>query len=267
MSNYLDFSVKTREQFKTWILTMLGSPLITIELHDEQLEVAINNAVEEYTKFIAQEQEYMSLDLRYYVQDVGFTLPGNVTGVFTLYDQDINSQSVNMLFSVPNAMWNAGMWPTMLGGGAMSGGSWINYEVAMQYVELSRRMVGGGFQFEFNPRTQQLKLYPDPTRETLQGWLIIGVYTIRPEVQQYGESWCRRYALAVAKEMLGRVRSKFSGVQLLGGGTVDTSVLEEGRSEQVALKEELKGEQMPYSFFMGGAVIAPLIGLLCNLLC
>src|SRR5574343_1252633 len=106
MSTFLDFSVKTREQFKTWILTMLGSPLITIELHDDHLEVAINNAVEEYTKFIAQEQEYICIDLTTYVKDSGFILPSNVQGVFNVSDQDINSQSVNMLFSVPNAMWN-----------------------------------------------------------------------------------------------------------------------------------------------------------------
>lgn len=40
-STWLDPAVKAKEQLKDWMLTMLGAPLLTIELADPQLEVCI----------------------------------------------------------------------------------------------------------------------------------------------------------------------------------------------------------------------------------
>lgn len=61
-------------------------------------------------------------------------------------------------------------------------------------------------------------------------------------INSIGKQWIRRYALAVAKEMLGQVRSKFSSVPIpgesinLNGG----DLLTQAKEEQTALKEELK---------------------------
>lgn len=256
MSTYLDFSVKTREGFKSWILTMLGEPLITVELHDTQLDVCINNAVEEFTKYVSQEQEYLAVNLNDYDSTAGgVTLPSNVQGVFGL-DDDINGAGASdVLFSVPNQMWNAGIYPFFNNGQASCQG-WITYELAMEAVDFAKYMTGKGYQFDYNPRNKLLTLYPDPTKSDgsriNNGYIVLGCYTIRPETMQYGESWVRRYALAEAKIILGAVRGKFEGVQLLGGGTVDSSIRDQGISERDQLMEELRVQEAgPYGFFVG----------------
>ena len=106
-------------------------------------------------------------------------------------------------------------------------------------------------------RTHSLTLIPDPIKSaepnTPKGHIVIGCNTIRPEQQQYGESWVKRYALALSKITLGIVRAKFQGVQLLGGGIVDNSIKEEGIIERDALKEELKETEGAFmTFFVGG---------------
>ena len=239
MSTYLDFSVKTRQEFKDWICRMLGEPLITVELHETQLDTAIDNALEEYSRMASMEQDYYAIDLEEYTEDIGVRLPDNVAGVMTFNDQTVfagDGSSVNMLFSIPNMMWNAGLIPNFSMG---KGGGWVTYELAMESLKLTKRMTGNGFQFEYNPRTKLLKLYPDPIKEDVKGHIVVGCNILRPEDQLYGEQWVKRMALAQSKIMLGQIRGKFAGVQLLGGGTLNEDIKSEGIQERDQLREEL----------------------------
>ena len=61
-------------------------------------------------------------------------------------------------------------------------------------------------------------------------------------INSIGKQWIRRYALAVSKEMLGQVRSKFSTVPIPGESINlnGTELLSQAKEEQNALKEELK---------------------------
>jgi hypothetical protein len=61
-------------------------------------------------------------------------------------------------------------------------------------------------------------------------------------INSIGKQWIRRYALAVAKEMLGQVRSKFATVPIPGESINlnGTELLNQAKEEQNTLKEELK---------------------------
>ena len=62
------------------------------------------------------------------------------------------------------------------------------------------------------------------------------------EVNAHGRQWIRRYTLALAKELLGIIRSKYASMPLPNGEvTMDGEALKaEGREEQVQLTDELK---------------------------
>jgi len=252
MSTYLDFGIKTRDEFKDWICTMLGEPLITVEVHEKQLDAGIDNAVEEYTRIASMEQDYYAVQLSGYTEGIGVELPENVMGIFTFNDQTVfagNASSVNMLFSIPNMMWNAGLIPNFAMG---KGGGWTTYELAMESLKLTKRMTGGGFQFEYNPRTKLLKLFPDPILEKVEGVIVVGCHIMRPEEQVYGETWVKNMALAHTKIILGTIRGKFQGVQLLGGGTLSDDIKNEGIQERDALREELFArESGAWGFWVG----------------
>ena len=61
-------------------------------------------------------------------------------------------------------------------------------------------------------------------------------------INSVGKQWIRRYALAVSKEILGQVRSKFGTVPIPGENVQlnGTALVSEGKEEQKSLKEELK---------------------------
>lgn len=92
-------------------------------------------------------------------------------------------------------------------------------------------------------------LNPDPIKyfklDTSSGnsyghHIVVECKTLRPEDQNYGETWVKRMGLALAKMLLGNIRNTYSGMTLLGGGSVDGSgILNQGQSERDALRSEL----------------------------
>ena len=61
-------------------------------------------------------------------------------------------------------------------------------------------------------------------------------------INSIGKQWIRRFALALSKEMLGRVRSKFASIPIPGEQVTlnGSDLVSQGKEEQNALREELK---------------------------
>lgn len=258
MSSYKNYAIQNKPEFCEWILRKLGHPLITVELDGDMINDNINDAVEEFTKYVNQERKYMALNLEDYDSVSGFILPECCTSIFAIegscHGGGTGFGGINTLFSIGNQMQNAGFDFNFGGSGFAEG--WITYEASMQYLDLIERMTASEFRFEYNNRTKSLTLIPDPVKQAdpnpPKGYIAIGCNTIREEQQQYGESWVKRYALALCKISLGLIRAKFQGVQLLGGGVIDASIKEEGIVERDALLEDLKEHEGAFmSFFVG----------------
>lgn len=251
MSNYNNPYVIDKDGFKDYILESLGAPLVTVELADEHLEIAIANAMDYYTKFCPTEKEYLAVNLTGYVEDTGLTLPSNVISCFSLDDYGVGGQGdVNRLFTVGNTMLNYGFISVPFN---TAGYGWVNWHMFYDHIDLVRRMLGGGFQWSYNNRRQLLKLYPDPIKMDMAegNWIVMGCNVLRSDDLMYGEEKVRRLALAEAKIILGTVRGKYDGTQLLGGATINSSIREEGIAERDALRQEIYDEQGPCSIFVG----------------
>ena len=61
-------------------------------------------------------------------------------------------------------------------------------------------------------------------------------------INSIGKQWIRRFALAVCKEMLGNIRSKFATLPIPGDSVTlnGPALVSEGKAEQIALRDELK---------------------------
>ena len=61
-------------------------------------------------------------------------------------------------------------------------------------------------------------------------------------INSIGKQWIRRFALAICKEMLGQIRSKFGSVPIPGDNVTlnGTALISEGKDEQEKLRTELK---------------------------
>ena len=72
------------------------------------------------------------------------------------------------------------------------------------------------------------------------------------------EVWVYQYALALSKITISRIRGKYSGTALFGGGTLNYSeLLAEGNAEKDKLENQLYegtpgiGDAAPPMFFVG----------------
>jgi hypothetical protein len=253
MPNYLDFSIKTRNQFKEYILMSLGAPLHTIELTDGQLDLCINNSVELFSRYMNMRMEFLVIDLNQYEEGKGFKLPDNVLAIQSLDNAAIDQGGHTTLFTLENAMWNMGQWPDFSRMITQGGAAFVSYELAMQYLDLVKMYRGKGFDFDYNPRDKYLKLYPDPKVREFSGYMVVSAFIMPKEEEMYGEDWVKRCAVAEAKILLGMIRSKFNNVQLLGGGQIDgTSLRTEGISERDALIADLRVRESPVMGFYVG---------------
>lgn len=250
MSTYLNLSIQTKQQIADWIERKLGYPLVVVEITADQLDDNINEALEEYSKMVTPDRKYYSIDLSQY-QTSGYIMPSDTAGIFALESNGADGivGTRSQMFSMGNFMRASDVWSTI-----NQPGGWITYELAMQYIDLTKRMTASNFDFEYNHFTKLLKLIPDPSQLNIsKGFACVGVNAIRPENQMYGESWVKRYSLALSKITVGTIRSKFQNTQLLGGAIVDgTELKTEGITERDVLLADLrKNESYPSAFFVG----------------
>lgn len=247
MGTYIDFSTKSVAELKNWILKQLGHPLITVELTDDQIEMAIDDAIEFYTEYADMQDNYVMLDLANYKENIGLSLSGyNVKSIFTL-DENMTG-GINTLFSVENQFANMGVFPYQHGGQQ----TFVTYELAHQFMDLAKRMLCQKFDFNYDVRNQRLKLWPDPVSQKIGGNIIVGVKTVPPIDELTGEHYVKRLALAKSKIILGLIRKKFDGVQLPGGGTIDSSVGDDGKDEWTKWTEEIINWTGPHNAFYIG---------------
>jgi hypothetical protein len=233
-------NIKDRDQFKDWIYRKLGYPLVSVELTEEQLDDAINDALAEFCEYAYQIRRYYAFELTLYKSD-GFTMPAEVVGVDHVTSNLVGPNAVGA-GKIDNYMndliANGAVGFPLLGRPAGSG--WFNYELAMGYLDLSQQLLGGDYQSSYDVRTRKLVLDPNPIQVgQTSGWIVAYCQCLRPDDKQFGDIWVKKMALALAKITLGEVRSKFTGVNFPGGGTLSLELKADGIKERDEAREDL----------------------------
>lgn len=244
-SSFVDPAVKSLKQLKEWILISLGYPLITVELTDEQLNFCIANAIEFYTKYAYFQPKYLTIDFskRPYEHNKGINLKElNIASI-----KEISVPGDNMFASGGDLFWSPysfmgqgqGAFPFNNRGNLPSMGGWVTWHAVNEYMDLVKRCTGSNPDFQYDKDTGYLKLMPEPPNRDHNNWVLITAQCIPPYEILYGNEYIRRICLANAKILLGTIRKKFSSVQLIGGGNLDTSIGDEGKEELDKIKEEI----------------------------
>lgn len=267
MASYAKFSIQDRNKLKKYIKMKLGYPIVSVEITDEQMDFAIDEAVELFSKWVHYDQEYYALDVcnvkeitkdnpdGNYCPERGFKLPDRIVSV-----NHIHQGNVSMLTNAGTTMdfflLNSGMYPgtgmynnnnTLPGNGVF-----LDIYLFQNLMKMTQEPFGYRHAYNYNERSKFLKLSPDPQKEkTGPKVLVLEVQTIRPEDELLGEDIVKRASVALVKQMVGQVRAKFgSGISFPGGGQIGTDILQEGKEEYDAILEELKATQPPFMFFL-----------------
>jgi hypothetical protein len=235
---------KIRGQLKDYILLMLGAPVINIELDEQQLDAAVDISLQIIEEWAPREY------FQYYVfntipgQSI-YTMPPDVGYIRNVYYKETGTfsfQSSDLGGAIPTEYFYPGGAYASISGGLIDpvqpiwgrAGEWQLYKGYEQTYSRMASNIGG---WEFYGGYQNVKIYPIPYR----------AHRVVVHYLQKNYDWGRVQqvmqdgALAHAKIMLGRIRSKIKnppgpngGVQLDG----DT-LLQEGREDRAKWLEDL----------------------------
>lgn len=274
----LTTSITSYEDLSTRIQYQLGAPLINLEISDEQVYDNITDAIEYFTKWAGYTEEYLIFDSKLYKPGVGIKVDDlatrtsemrngtGVPGMSAIYDYDLaayrkvvdcfsfdkgEDTGINTLFTLEQAMAQQIYSSYMIGN---FGFDLITWETLKSFIDTRNKVLAMTPHFRFDNRTQLLKIIPEPKSEhTYLG--VVGCYIERPIKDLIRERWVQKYTLALCKIAIARVREKFGGTNMFGGGQVQSnSLLSEGIKEKETLELELMNnyqDNAPPTFYIG----------------
>jgi hypothetical protein len=162
-----------------------------------------------------------------------------------------SSSGVNTLFSLEQTLAQQTYFSYAMGN---FGFDLLSWHTVKDWQDTREKLLATKRDVLFDNRTQYLRLMPQPKNHRFFG--ILEVYVERPLRDIVKEKWVLDYSIALSKVMWGRILTKISNVQMLGGGNLNgTEILSEGVNDKKELEQLLiegaYGDSPPVGFFVG----------------
>jgi hypothetical protein len=233
-----------REQIKDYVLLMLGAPVVKVELDNQNLDACVDLSLQIFEDYCPREY------FQYYVfrtnpgQSV-YCMPPDIgmirnvfykqTGTFAFQSSDLGG-ALPIEYFYPGGAYasiqgglidpNQPMWGRM--------GEWVLYK---QYEQMYARLASNIGGWEWLGGLNQIKLYPVP----FKAHPVIVHYLQKQKDWKQVTQAMQEGALCFAKQMLGRIRSKYSNIPSPSGGQQldGQTLLQEAIQEKKEWEERL----------------------------
>lgn len=142
---------------------------------------------------------------------------------------------VNTLFTIEQTLAQQTYFSYAMGN---YGFDLISWYTVKNWLETREKVLATKRSFEFNDRTQYLRIYPEPT-DSVRFYGVLDCYIEKPIRDLIKEQWVYQYALALTKIGVGYVRGKFTGVNIFGGQAWAADIKNDGLTEKKELETQL----------------------------
>lgn len=251
----------TREELKQYCLRKLGSPVIRINVADEQLEDSIDDALELFFEFHfdGQLEQFIIHELTQDEIDLGRILVNdNVYSVQSVYV--VNSQSNSSSVGPTSSDMQVQSFFTQVmtkalgtSGGSSSGvSSFYTMNAKMAEVKQAFKMYSLD---TFNLARGAVYIYNNMNAKAGDVVILHSFLRTTPEEfpKVWNNIWLKKYTTQLFRLQWYTNLSKYSNVQLIGGVTLDVQgQIREVNEDLEKLKEQLRYDyEEPVMFFMG----------------
>ena len=254
----------SRSELRDYCLRQLGFPVLEINIDDDQVDDAIDDALQYYRERHYDGVERMYLKHQFTDDDITrFTsedetvstaapdaatwenrknyleVPDHIFGISKVYGISSNFVRNNM-FGMSNQYYLMDLFSNASGTGLAFGGfDMVNYYMIKQHFENIDMIVNTGslISYRFNCRQDRLYLDVDPKRITKDHWLLIDCFrALDPETftQVYNDPFIKKYTTALIKRQWGQNLIKFNGIQLPGGVSINGRELYTDAEKEIA---------------------------------
>ena len=226
--------IKTRKQLIQYIRSMLGEPVITVEVTDTQISQIIDSVIQQYTEYAPHAcQDTVLLEIK---GSGDYQVPERITHIIKLSKGQIGSIanfSANYGADyVPDVWSNQFFSDNFLGAIVPTVISISNLQATMG------KLFGDEIAYSFDPYKSVLRVFDD-----YQGPVLLHYY-YRYEPCDTGDAmfdqeWVKRMSIARTKHLWGSIMGKYSAT-LTGGAQINYSdIKSDAESEIESLKEDL----------------------------
>lgn len=252
-STFLHPYINDADTLIDWGLTKLGGGeggLQTVELTRKMCEICVADALEKYAKYASFPIEDIIVPLEGYDKELGLDL--SEYNIADIHDISFQRDSIYAMFGQDMFFGQYGMMQSYAASGifpfagslGMNNGCWVSVHNLREHLEMIHRLTGSCPQWRYFQNSKRLKITPAPRHTHRPSDVILLTAEREPPAEElYGNEYVKRLFLAYLKIQLGVVRKKFSSVQLIGGGQIDTSIGEEGQQELDKALEELRSSE------------------------
>lgn len=249
----------SKSELKMYALRRLGYPAIDINVCDEQLDDLIEEAIDYYQEYhySGSYQTFMKIEVtdaiktaamsstqvngsNWYENNNYVSLPDGVLGVNHVYTQ-VGASSI-----VPGNIFNIKYQIFLNDIYAMTHGHILHYFMTSQYLETLDWVTNSQANRRVKWNEHQDRLYLDFDWDELQaGDFILVDLTLRQDPEtytsMYNDNWMKDYTEALFMQQWGRNLSKYDGVQMLGGVTLNgRQILEDANKRKEELEKEIR---------------------------
>ena len=251
----------TRENLKQYALRALGKPVIEINADDDQLEDRLDEALQYFAQYhydgiqrVYLKYQYTDADKTRMTADSSesvtknsvtttwkegnnfIVVPESVISVINIFPFS-NKSNMN-LFDVRYQMRLNDLYD-------FSSTSVINYDVVLRHLDFLDHILVGEKPIRFNQHDNRLYIDMDWTHDLQVGeYIVIEAYrkmdpTVHTDV--FNDIFLKRYVTALFKKQWGANLSKFDGVAMIGGVTLNgRQIYSEALQDIEKLEQEIR---------------------------
>ena len=229
----------SKATFKEHCLRRLGTPVIEINVDEDQLDDRVDEALDYYADY-----HFDGFEHTYYKHQVTdtdktnkyITLPDNIIGVVDLFDIG-DATSTNNLFNVRYQIALNDLYD-------LSRYELVPYYMNFQNIRMIEEILVGKQRLRFNRHLNQLHVDMDWNRFNTGDYIVCKAYrVIDPDTYTdvWKDRWLLRYAACLIKLQWGSNLTKFEGMQLPGGVQFNGAKLyDDAFAERQQLEEEIQ---------------------------
>lgn len=249
-------ALSSYEDLAGYILRRLGSPVIKIEVEEQQLRDRIDDAIQYFVErhYEGTTQQVVRVDFTEADEATqSFPLPPNMAHINKIFNLSSGSGSSVEEFERLNYLISQSemfQMSTMNG----RGHDLKNYHVTMEYIATLERHFTRPINYQVDKINGIVRV---PSHRILATNYIImtGLVTRTPEnsPDMFTEKWIKDYATQLVKRQWGENLKKYEGVQMAGGVTVQgQKIWDEAMAEIDKLEENFVLKyQLPYGIYWG----------------
>lgn len=244
--------ITTREGLRDYCLKKLGSPVVEINVDDEQIEDRIDDAFQFYRDYHYDAVEMVYLKYQITAQDIAnqyIPVPDAVVGVSRILPFTNKSDGTD-IFSIRYQLLVNDLYSLM-------STNLIYYAQVKTELELINQLLTGVKPVRFNRHMNRLYVDMDWEGDVSVGtFIIVECYRILdPDTYRdvYNDRFLKMYATALIKRQWGQNLKKFEGMQLPGGVTMNgQKIYDEAEAEIEKIEADMQSRfELPVDMFTG----------------